>query len=177
MPTRTGTYDILCSQYCGVGHSAMLADLVVVTPEQYDAWYAGASSALPGEQEAAGAPGQSALAGDLAGNDRGRPLAAGGRDYRVLGPAAAGIRAPACDGRANSSDLARRLRTADAGARPGSPPTECSSVRQRRRNSSAGRWTRSGAGRKPAPARCSRRRSFPVRWTRTSAARETGCAA
>lgn len=39
--TQSGTFDILCSQYCGQRHSAMLARLIVVSPEQFDRWYAG----------------------------------------------------------------------------------------------------------------------------------------
>ena len=46
--TETGTYDILCTQYCGTGHSAMLAKLVVVPQDQFDAWYAGKSVAIAG---------------------------------------------------------------------------------------------------------------------------------
>jgi cytochrome c oxidase subunit II len=36
-----GSYDILCSQYCGLKHSAMMAKLIVVIPDQFDAWLAG----------------------------------------------------------------------------------------------------------------------------------------
>ena len=39
--TQSGTYDILCSQYCGQRHSAMLARLIVVPPDQFERWYAG----------------------------------------------------------------------------------------------------------------------------------------
>ncbi len=39
--TESGTFDILCSQYCGQRHSAMLSRLIVVPPEQFDRWYAG----------------------------------------------------------------------------------------------------------------------------------------
>jgi cytochrome c oxidase subunit 2 len=47
-----GSYDILCSQYCGLNHSAMMAKLIVVAPDRFDAWLAGkitniSASSLP----------------------------------------------------------------------------------------------------------------------------------
>jgi cytochrome c oxidase subunit 2 len=39
-PTTTGTYAILCTQLCGLGHYRMNATLRVVTPEQFAAWQA-----------------------------------------------------------------------------------------------------------------------------------------
>ena len=38
LPARTGTHKILCAEYCGSGHADMMADLRVVTPEEYEAW-------------------------------------------------------------------------------------------------------------------------------------------
>jgi len=49
-PDREGTYDIFCTQYCGVGHSTMRAKLVVMPPGEYAKWAAGgkfAQAALP----------------------------------------------------------------------------------------------------------------------------------
>lgn len=40
-PQKTGTYDIYCAEYCGVGHSTMRAALVVMSGEDYAAWAAG----------------------------------------------------------------------------------------------------------------------------------------
>ncbi|NQV84845.1 MAG: cytochrome c oxidase subunit II [Rhodospirillales bacterium] len=37
-PTRTGTFDILCAEYCGVGHHEMRGKVVVDTPEDYQKW-------------------------------------------------------------------------------------------------------------------------------------------
>ncbi|MEE8308277.1 MAG: cytochrome c oxidase subunit II, partial [Gammaproteobacteria bacterium] len=37
-PIRTGTFDILCFELCGVGHHAMRSQVVVDTPAAYDAW-------------------------------------------------------------------------------------------------------------------------------------------
>lgn len=37
-PTATGTYAILCTQVCGMGHYRMNANLRVVTPSEFDRW-------------------------------------------------------------------------------------------------------------------------------------------
>jgi len=37
-PTRTGTYDVLCFELCGVGHYAMRAKVVVEEESAYQAW-------------------------------------------------------------------------------------------------------------------------------------------
>ena len=43
-PTKTGTYAILCTQLCGLGHYRMQANLRVVTPEAFAAWMTAKSS-------------------------------------------------------------------------------------------------------------------------------------
>ncbi len=42
--TRTGTYHLFCTQYCGTGHSAMIGDVVVMTPDDYKKWLQGSTS-------------------------------------------------------------------------------------------------------------------------------------
>lgn len=37
---EVGEYDIQCTEYCGVGHSAMLAKLRIVPPAEFEAWLA-----------------------------------------------------------------------------------------------------------------------------------------
>jgi cytochrome c oxidase subunit 2 len=37
-PTRAGTYEILCAELCGVGHSAMRGTVAVVEPEAHGPW-------------------------------------------------------------------------------------------------------------------------------------------
>jgi cytochrome c oxidase subunit II len=37
-PTRTGTFDILCAELCGVGHSQMRGAVVVAEEAAYQAW-------------------------------------------------------------------------------------------------------------------------------------------
>jgi cytochrome c oxidase subunit 2 len=54
-PTRTGTYDLLCEELCGVGHFAMRGRVVVEEPAAFRAWmarqgtYAQASARAPGD--------------------------------------------------------------------------------------------------------------------------------
>jgi cytochrome c oxidase subunit II len=37
-PTRTGTFDALCFELCGIGHYAMRVKVTVVEEDQYQAW-------------------------------------------------------------------------------------------------------------------------------------------
>ena len=37
-PTRTGTFDILCAELCGVGHPQMRGTVVVAEEAAYQAW-------------------------------------------------------------------------------------------------------------------------------------------
>jgi cytochrome c oxidase subunit II len=36
--TKPGTYQILCTEYCGLSHSKMLGEVVVLSAEEWDAW-------------------------------------------------------------------------------------------------------------------------------------------
>jgi cytochrome c oxidase subunit 2 len=36
--TKPGTYDIYCTEYCGLSHSKMLAKIVVLSPEEFETW-------------------------------------------------------------------------------------------------------------------------------------------
>ena len=38
-PLAPGTYPILCSQVCGLGHTRMQAQLRVLAPEDYRKWF------------------------------------------------------------------------------------------------------------------------------------------
>lgn len=61
-PIKTGSYDIVCGQLCGLGHYAMKGTLVVDTPADYQAWLkeraelAGTSAAPSPAQRPAGEP-------------------------------------------------------------------------------------------------------------------------
>lgn len=39
-PTRTGTFQIVCAEYCGVAHYGMINDLIVVDQNEFDRWLA-----------------------------------------------------------------------------------------------------------------------------------------
>jgi len=39
--TKTGTYHLFCSQYCGTMHSGMIGEVVVMKPADYQAWLTG----------------------------------------------------------------------------------------------------------------------------------------
>jgi cytochrome c oxidase subunit 2 len=42
--TQTGTYHLFCTQYCGTLHSAMIGEIVAMTPDDYQRWTAGSTS-------------------------------------------------------------------------------------------------------------------------------------
>lgn len=37
-PTKVGTFPIICTELCGLGHATMRSKVVVQTPEEYEAW-------------------------------------------------------------------------------------------------------------------------------------------
>jgi len=39
-PTLTGSYPLFCAQYCGTAHSAMIGQVIVLSPAAYAAWLA-----------------------------------------------------------------------------------------------------------------------------------------
>jgi cytochrome c oxidase subunit 2 len=51
-PTQLGTFDVMCSQYCGLEHSHMLTKIVVLPQEEFTKWYQGKK----GEVAAKGPP-------------------------------------------------------------------------------------------------------------------------
>src|SRR5271154_2996407 len=42
--TTPGTYHLFCTQYCGTDHSAMIGEIVAMTPDAYQAWASGSTS-------------------------------------------------------------------------------------------------------------------------------------
>jgi cytochrome c oxidase subunit 2 len=40
-PTEVGSYDIFCTEYCGLGHSGMITKAVVMPEKEFYEWYAG----------------------------------------------------------------------------------------------------------------------------------------
>lgn len=53
--TRTGNFELACSQICGSGHYNMKAPIRVVTPEEFEKWRAGKIAAKAQEAQAAAA--------------------------------------------------------------------------------------------------------------------------
>ena len=45
--TKTGTYHLFCSEYCGTKHSGMIGSVVVMQPLEYERWLSGASDDPP----------------------------------------------------------------------------------------------------------------------------------
>ncbi len=41
LPDELGSYDLFCTEYCGVGHSAMITKVEVMPQKDFDAWYKG----------------------------------------------------------------------------------------------------------------------------------------
>ena len=50
-PTETGDYRIRCAEMCGYAHSAMYAPVVVVQPDQFEAWLEGQEVATEPSEE------------------------------------------------------------------------------------------------------------------------------
>jgi cytochrome c oxidase subunit 2 len=38
-PTETGTFPVICTELCGLGHSIMRSEAIVMTEAEYDDWY------------------------------------------------------------------------------------------------------------------------------------------
>lgn len=39
LPDELGTYDLFCTEYCGVGHSGMITKVAVLSPKDFKQWY------------------------------------------------------------------------------------------------------------------------------------------
>jgi cytochrome c oxidase subunit 2 len=62
---RPGTYPIYCAEYCGVSHSRMRGELVVLSDDDYDAWLAGSEAQAVAERTAHPSAGEDILNTDL----------------------------------------------------------------------------------------------------------------
>lgn len=51
-PMTVGTYDIFCTQYCGLRHSYMYSTVEVLSVEEFNSWYAGRGAAPAGAPKA-----------------------------------------------------------------------------------------------------------------------------
>jgi cytochrome c oxidase subunit 2 len=55
-PTRLGTYPLICTELCGLGHALMRSRAIVMTPDEYESWYAGSAAAEPSSGSATASP-------------------------------------------------------------------------------------------------------------------------
>ncbi len=53
-PDRLGTYPVICTELCGLGHALMRSEAIVMQPAAFDAWAKGMHSAVAGGGAAAG---------------------------------------------------------------------------------------------------------------------------
>ena len=58
-PNRLGSYDVVCAELCGIGHSTMRQSVRVVQPRAYQAW-------VDERKQSAGDGGAAAAGGDTA---------------------------------------------------------------------------------------------------------------
>jgi len=72
---KVGRYQVFCAEYCGLSHSGMLAELVVMPPADFDAWLADQRRGQALAQDGAPTPGEALLPGSSIA-DQGRTVAA-----------------------------------------------------------------------------------------------------
>jgi cytochrome c oxidase subunit 2 len=60
---RPGRYQIFCAEYCGLNHSGMLGELVVMPPDDFDSWVAEQRLGEARAQDGAATPGEALRAG------------------------------------------------------------------------------------------------------------------
>ncbi len=72
---RPGRYDVFCAEYCGLGHSAMLGQLIVMPADEFDQWLSEQRRGIAQSQDASPIPGEPVLAGSSV-VDEGRRAAA-----------------------------------------------------------------------------------------------------
>lgn len=55
---RPGRYEIFCAEYCGLAHSGMIGELVVMPPEEFDQWMGQQRRGVAGAQDSAPVAGE-----------------------------------------------------------------------------------------------------------------------
>jgi cytochrome c oxidase subunit 2 len=51
LPDQLGSYDLFCTEYCGVEHSSMITKVEVMPQKDFEAWYAGEAKAAEAKEE------------------------------------------------------------------------------------------------------------------------------
>jgi cytochrome c oxidase subunit 2 len=72
---QPGRYQILCAEYCGVGHSIMRGEVIVLKPQEYEDWVAEQKRGLASRQDAAPTGLDSSLSPLTSMVDQGRRIA------------------------------------------------------------------------------------------------------
>ena len=54
--TKTGEFHLFCAEYCGTKHSGMIGTVVVMEPDDYQAWLSGGGGAAAGRARRAAVP-------------------------------------------------------------------------------------------------------------------------
>lgn len=57
LPDQLGSYDLFCTEYCGVGHSAMITKVEVMPQKDFEEWYGGANITAEAEKKKPAAKG------------------------------------------------------------------------------------------------------------------------
>ncbi|SHG91741.1 c-type cytochrome [Ferrimonas marina] len=88
-PTRTGDFEILCAEYCGVGHYNMRGGLTVASTEEFDSWLA-SQPTFAESQEGGSSLSPAAQRGEVLSQEQGC-LACHGFAASPLGPSWQGL--------------------------------------------------------------------------------------
>jgi cytochrome c oxidase subunit II len=64
-PDRTGTYPVICTELCGLGHSLMRSQAIVMPTAQFDSWYSASGKKAAPPPTSGGGGGGSAAAATL----------------------------------------------------------------------------------------------------------------
>jgi cytochrome c oxidase subunit 2 len=62
-PTRTGTFPVICTELCGLGHALMRSHVTIVPQAQFDAWLKRGSSTGSGSAASGSGSGSASSAG------------------------------------------------------------------------------------------------------------------
>ena len=71
-PNRIGTYNVVCTEYCGTGHATMRALVRVVPEDEFNRWLGRQEQVEPQPGSPSGASTGAALRGGLERGGRGR---------------------------------------------------------------------------------------------------------
>ncbi len=66
LPDQLGSYDLFCTEYCGVGHSAMITKVEVMAQKEFDDWYSGKQELAAEEKPEGKKPAEKHTAGPRA---------------------------------------------------------------------------------------------------------------